>query len=380
MKTGETSSNLLIVDDAPDNLRLLVDLLSRHSYQVRPVTSGEAALRAVRARCPDLVLLDVTMLGMDGYEVCRRLKVNPRTRDVPVIFLSAVEDTAGKIAAFRAGGVDYVTKPFQPEEVLARVSLHLELSRNRAALARSYQQLHELERARDAFIHMVAHDLRSPLWAVEVALTSVCAALGGRDANVRRLLTDARTSARTALDMVTTMLELSRLQQGRLPVRREPVEVVALVRAVVAGMTPMAGRRTLAVSGDADAKVSADVALLRRVVENLLSNAIKFTEDGGRVEFDVRVTGEGVTVACRDDGIGLRPEDQENIFTSFMPEPSAEPGRGFGIGLALVQAAVAAHGGRVTLRSRPGEGSTFSFTIPPEREPGPPAVTVQSLP
>ena len=161
-----TVASVLVVDDTIENLRLLSDLLGEQGYEVRAVTSGRQALQAVEHDPPDLILLDITMPEMDGYEVCRRLKATERSKDVPVIFLTALTDTADKVRAFDAGGVDYVTKPFQFEEVLARVKTHVALRRAQAALADSYTRLRALEQLRDDLVHMIVHDMRSPLTAL----------------------------------------------------------------------------------------------------------------------------------------------------------------------------------------------------------------------
>ena len=167
-KNQETApvASVLVVDDGIDNLRLLSDFLGEHGYEVRAVTTGRQALQAVEHDPPDLILLDITMPEMNGYEVCQRLKAKDRSRDVPVIFLTSLTDTADKVRAFDAGGVDYVTKPFQFDEVLARVKTHVALRRAQAELADSYTRLRALEQLRDDLVRMVVHDMGSPLQAL----------------------------------------------------------------------------------------------------------------------------------------------------------------------------------------------------------------------
>ncbi len=159
-------ASVLIVDDTIDTLRLLSDLLSEHGYDVRAVTNGRQALEAVERDPPDLILLDIGLPELDGYEVCRRLRASERSRDVPVIFITALSETGDKVRAFETGGVDYVTKPFQVEEVLSRVKAHVALRRAQAELADSYTRLRALEHLRDDMVHRVIHDMRSPLAAL----------------------------------------------------------------------------------------------------------------------------------------------------------------------------------------------------------------------
>jgi signal transduction histidine kinase len=357
-------ADVVIVDDAPDNLHLLIELLTGQGHRVRAFPDGPSALRAVQRRRPGLVLLDVAMPGMDGYEVCRRLRADPRTREVPVLFLSAREDAADKVRAFESGGLDFVTKPFQPAEVLARVALQLDLARRRAALAESYRTLQGLEEARDALTHMVAHDIRSPLWGVDVALGAAVEALAGREAAVRRTLERARGSVAEALGLVSTMLELSRLQQDRMPLHLREFDLAALSREVVRDLSARAGRRRLAVRGGPRLTVRADPEVVRRVLANLVGNAVKFTGDDGRIAVSLAADGGTVRVEVEDDGIGVAETDQARLFSGQAPRVEAGGTRGFGLGLAFVGVAVAAHGGAVGVRSRPGAGSTFWFTLP----------------
>ena len=157
------AASVLIVEDTIDTLRLLSDLLSEQGYDVRAVTNGRQAIQAVERDPPDLILLDIGLPEVDGYEVCRHLRASERSQDVPVIFITALTDTVDKVQAFEAGGVDYVTKPFQVEEVLARVKTHVALRRARAELADSFTRLRTLEHLRDEMVRMVIHDMRSPL-------------------------------------------------------------------------------------------------------------------------------------------------------------------------------------------------------------------------
>ena len=157
------AASVLIVEDTIDTLRLLSDLLSEQGYDVRAVTNGRQAIQAVERDPPDLILLDIGLPEVDGYEVCRHLRASERSQDVPVIFITALTDTVDKVRAFEAGGVDYVTKPFQVEEVLARVKTHVALRRARAELADSFARLRTLEHLRDEMVRMVIHDMRSPL-------------------------------------------------------------------------------------------------------------------------------------------------------------------------------------------------------------------------
>lgn len=357
------TADILIVDDTPANLQLLVNLLAVQRYRIRPVTSGEAALKAVAVQAPDLVLLDINMPGMNGYEVCRRLKRDPETAHIPIIFISALTEVTEKVNAFSAGGVDYVTKPFQVEEILARVGTHLALRRSRLELEQSLTRLRELEELRDSLTHMIAHDMRSPLLSVGLGLEIMEDEFQKADPRARKIITDARVCVKTLVGMVTQMLDVSRLEHGNLPLvlkefdlAKAGTEVVDLLRG---------GREhEFEIQADGPVAVFADQELLRRVLDNLINNAIKYTPKQGRITLSIRYDGAGVRVEVIDQGPGISAEKQVRLFTKFGQLEASDSKRGFGLGLAFVRMAIEAHGGKVGISSQLKQGSTFWFTLP----------------
>ena len=226
---------MLVVEDTIENLRLLSELLGGQGYEVRAVTNGRQAIQAVEREPPDLILLDINMPEMNGYEVCRHLKAQERSKDVPVIFITALTDTVDKVRAFDAGGVDYVTKPFQIEEVLARVKTHVALRRAQAGLADSYTRLRAVEQLRDDLVHMVVHDLRSPLGAllINLRLLESVATLGDDD---RQILQSAIESAEAIERMTNTMLDVSRLEAAKMPVDPAVWDLAQMARDVCAAL------------------------------------------------------------------------------------------------------------------------------------------------
>ena len=207
---------VLMVDDTPANLELLSVMLKGRGYRVRAAVSGRLALQAARNDPPDLILLDISMPGMDGYEVCTQLKADERLKDIPVIFLSALSETIDKVKAFGTGGVDYITKPFQFEEVEARVETHLELRRQKLRLQENYNELGELKKLRDSLVDMLLHDLRPPLTGIcgylELIKAKEGASLQGESA---RSLAEAMKTAKQLVHMVGTVLAKSSLEEGK---------------------------------------------------------------------------------------------------------------------------------------------------------------------
>ena len=344
--------NILIVDDTPANVLLLVRMLAERGYRPRPVSSGKLALEAARAEPPDLILLDITMPEMNGYEVCEQLKADAALKDIPVIFVSALHETMDKVKAFRVGAVDYVTKPFQFEEVYARVQTQL--------------QLHRLEKLRDDLTHMVVHDLRNPLSVIFAFLDLLDLDESKNISDSTRSFTTlARRSAEELRNMISSILDVSKMGEGEMKLQREPCDLCALIRGVVASTQPLPGRRTVTLEApESPLRVMADVGLIRRVFQNLLSNALNYTPTGGDVRIVATLSSEVIRVTVTDAGPGIAAEDHRRIFEKFGQVESHDNRTGTGLGLTFCKLAVEAHGGRIGVESEVGAGSTFWLTLP----------------
>mgnify|MGYP005853022511 CR=1 FL=1 len=362
------SADILIVDDTPANLQLLASMLRERGYKVRPAPSGETALRAAQSSPPDLILLDITMPVMDGYEVCRRLKADERLRDIPVLFISALHEAEDKVRAFQAGGVDYVSKPFQLEEVEARVRTHLALRRQNVELKTNYARLRELEQLRDSLTHMVAHDMKSPLLAVQLSLDVLRFSVPRSDRGITEILETARAGLNSVVQMIAQMIDVSRLETGSMPLDYAPSELGELAAEMIEKHRPIAGPRSLVLEHPAPVVAEVDADLVRRVLANLIGNAIKFTHERGRIRVAVAASEGQARLEVTDDGPGIAPELHVHIFEKFGQVQNADAHLGTGLGLTFCKMAVEAHGGAIGVRSSPGAGSTFWFTVPLLRE------------
>jgi signal transduction histidine kinase len=361
-----TPANVLVVDDTVENLRLITSMLGQQGYEVRPVTNGRQALLAVERDPPDLILLDINMPEMNGYEVCARLKQDEKLKDVPVIFLTALSDVADKIRAFEAGGVDYITKPFRMEEVHARVRTHLALRRSTRELEQSYARLTELEQLRDDLVHMIVHDMRSPLMVLKGHLELLRQGGAGKfSAEAAQDLTSALLAADHLKNMANELLDVSRLEAGKLPIVPEPHDLVVLVAEVTAGIGVLDRERAIRVEGSKTVPIACDARLLRRVVHNLMSNAIKHTPAGGAIDVAVSTANGRARVAVSDLGPGVPPDASQRIFEKFGAVLSLREGKyhSSGLGLAFCKLAVEAHGGVIGVEPRQPRGSTFWFEL-----------------
>jgi two-component system, sensor histidine kinase and response regulator len=359
------NTSILIVDDVPENLRLLSAMLEQTGHRVRPAISARLALMAARLEPPSLILLDIRMPEMDGLEMCRQLKADEALREIPVIFISALNDTEDKIRAFEAGGLDYITKPFQEREVLARVRTHLLLNNQKRRLAENLQQMEQLEEQRDSLAHMIVHDLRSPLVTMDGYLQMVemfdGANLSGQG---KDYLKECRRNAERIKRMIADILMVSSFEAGKIKLTRSVFDLAALARSVVEGTVAIRGGRVLGLRvGQEPLMVEADSAVICRVFENLIGNALKFCHASVEVVLVQHPNSDFIRVEITDDGPGIAPENHRKIFEKFGRIESPQAVSGTGLGLAFCRLAMEAHNGNIGVSSNLGAGSIFWFEI-----------------
>jgi signal transduction histidine kinase len=371
--------NILIVDDTSANLKTLTAILSERGYQVRPAINGEVALNAASKKQPDLILLDIRMPGMDGYEVCRRLKEDQLTRDTPVIFISALDEAMDKVKAFELGGVDYITKPFQSEEVLARVKTHLSLRRMQARVEHQNTQLQqanaklkELDRLKAQFLGNMSHELRTPLNSI-IGFTSII--LQGLTGEItdeqRKQLEMVYDSGRYLLSLINDVLDLSNITAGRMEVMPETFSLAEAIDSVIAMVTPLANSKNLklvtANMPPSDFEIYTDKGKTKQILNILINNAVKFTERG-QIEINTNFTPEGdeIEISVSDTGDGIKEEALEYIFDEFRQVEGTvvRDEAGVGLGLSISQKLVELLKGKIRAESEYGVGSKFTFNLP----------------
>ena len=359
--------DILVVDDTPANLRLLSSILKEEGHKVRPAPSGSLALSAARSSTPDLILLDINMPEMNGYEVCQALKADEDLADVPVIFLSALSETEDKLKAFEAGGVDYITKPFQYEEVRARVETHLRIRRLQVELEDKIDRLGEAEELRESLVHMIVHDLRSPLTGVMASLQIMEMNWNQSDEQGFEDLHRALDSSRAMSSMINSLLDVAKIEAGELELNPEETSLSDAADDAVRALGGLAREVTLEIERpDPPVTISVDRALITRVIGNFLGNAIKFTRSGGRIDVRFVHLPAGGRIEVADTGMGVPEEYREKIFEKFGQVEAREnrARSSTGLGLAFCKLVVEAHGGRVGVDSEVGSGSTFWIDLP----------------
>jgi len=363
------AETIMIVDDTPENLRLLEQMLGSEGYRVLAFPGGRMALAAAQRQPPDLVLLDVNMPDMDGFEVCRCLKAQPSTGGIPILFLSAATDLHHKVQAFEVGGEDYITKPFQVEEVRARIATHLRLHRLQEELAARNLALQELEAHRDLLVHMVIHDMRSVLQALSGGLEVLEMVEGARLSERGALALGRLKEASTRLqDMSRDVLDVSRIEGGGLGLHREDTLLASLLQGALDRMAFLKGHRTLELAlADPGLRASLDPGLMQRVLQNLLGNALKFSPDaGGVVQLRAGSCAGDLCLEVCDNGPGIAPEHRDKVFEKFWQaeEGRRQPRHSTGLGLTFCRMVVEAHGGRIRADSEEGWPCVMRITLP----------------
>ena len=367
------TSRILLVDDTMENIQVAGELLRSKGYQVSVARDGAQALKVCAKANPDLILLDIMMPVMDGYECCGKLKADETTRDIPVIFLSAMKDTPDIVKGFELGAVDYVAKPFNAAELLARVATHLRLRNLQVEVEQNYRDLQELEEVRDGLVHMIIHDMRTPLGVVEgnVDLAKMAAAQLGQSDDLDLCLRDAKQGASDVLGMVNNLLDISRMEDGKMLLNPKPHDISELMEKTGRLVAVKAQQFDVALSVEATAMTTqCDGELVERVLVNLTANAIKFSTPETSVRLLNEVDGDMLLVKVIDTGPGVPPEYQEKVFEKFGQVDAHKERKKFstGLGLTFCKMAVEAHGGKIGVESDGKSGSTFWFTLPMKNE------------
>jgi two-component system sensor histidine kinase/response regulator len=366
----QPSGLLLIIDDQPQNLHMLSSTLRGHGYKVAAANSGESALHILERLQPDLILCDIVMPGMDGYEVCRQVKAQAHTRDIPLIFLTAKTDSDDIVHGFSAGAVDYVVKPFNPAELLARVHTHLSLKQARDTILAYTRDLESLNEEKNNFLGIAAHDLKNPLSTI--LLTAQMVAFKQDSLSSEKLthyMGSIENEVERMLQIITNLLDINRIESGSWVLHPIEVELQPFLQTLSEAHQVRAQAKRIRLQTDfATAPLLAitDRSILQQIVDNLLSNAIKYSPPEREVVLGLARHGKLAVLRVQDQGPGFSEGDKGRVFQKFA-RLSARPTAGensTGLGLSIVKQLTHLLGADIHLESPPGQGATFTLTLP----------------
>jgi two-component system, sensor histidine kinase and response regulator len=368
-KLLEKSPTVLIVDDNSNNVKIIALALQPLNFKLVIATSGKTAIEMVEKTRPDLVLLDVMMPGMDGFETCKIIKSKEENSNLPVIFLTALTDKENTLKGFEYGGVDYITKPFNKDELISRVKTHLELKLTRDELERTSKYLYSLNAVKDKLFSVIGHDLRSPLGSVKMYLEYLSETLDELSPDKLHSTFDVLVkTVDEVFSLLENLLGWAKSQSGNLSINKELIVLSDLINNVYSLNKGNLKFKNISFSLNIapETTIFADLISITAVFRNLLSNAIKFTPVGGSISVNSVTDNENVIIEFKDTGIGISEENMVKIFDSTQHITTFGTNRevGSGLGINLCKDFTLKNGGKLWVKSKVGEGSSFFLSLP----------------
>ena len=364
---------ILIVDDVVSNVLLLKILLTNEKFQVCTANCGNMYIEQAKAEKPDLILLDVMMPDISGFDTAVILKKDPETKDIPIIFLTALNNPSDLVHGFQVGASDFLTKPFNKEELVMRVMHQIQLVAAKRIIVRQNEELRRTINNRDKMYSVIAHDLRSPMASIRMVLNLAVNVVSPETVGeeIFGLLDKANRESEETHDLLDNLLKWTKSQTGRLNVVYQDIELDDIIPGAVDIFMMIAEMKKIDlkyIPADEKLTVHGDNDMIKTVIRNFLSNAIKFTPEGKGIEVFYKREGDFARISVRDHGVGIAADRVESIFHKGETTYGTGGEEGSGLGLQLCQDFARKNGGDAYVESVEGEGSTFSFTIPLKKE------------
>lgn len=361
-------SRILIVDDSPKNIQVVAGILQEEGFDMSFALDGQAALSLIESEFFDLILLDVIMPEMNGYEVSEILRERTPDSSIPVIFLTAKTDTDSIVKGFESGGVDYITKPFNRNELLARIKTHLALKQAKESLEEANCRLSQVNATKDKFFSIISHDLKGPFNGLIAGTEMLLDYIDTFDKEkIKHFLKEMNTSSRKVYNLLENLLLWARTQSGEIKWEPEQINLNDIVNNNFLLALETARSKNIRIINTVKAKnlVYADMMMLDTVVRNLICNAIKFTHNGGEIRISLKEYRDMTEMAVADNGVGIEAEHIDKLFKIDVKHTSAETAdeKGTGLGLSICKEFVEKNGGKIWVESEPGKGSIFYFTM-----------------
>lgn len=361
---------ILVVDDVVSNVLLLKVLLTNEKFKVVTANNGKDALVQAAEKQPDLILLDVMMPEMNGFEVSEKLKANPVTQNIPIIFLTALNTTSDIVKGFKVGANDFISKPFNKEELVIRVTHQISLVAAKRIILRQTEELRKTIMGRDKLYSVIAHDLRSPMGSIKMVLNMLILSLPPSQIGeeMYQMLSMANQSTEDVFVLLDNLLKWTKSQIGKLNVVYQDFNIVENIASVIEIFNLVAGIKNIKLRylGDDKIEVHADIDMMKTIMRNLLSNAIKFSYNDSEIVVGARIVDDSVVVSVRDSGKGMSEEDQRKLLNTetHFSKYGTNNEEGSGLGLLLCLDFAVKNGGRLWFESEEGKGSTFYFSVP----------------
>ena len=362
---------VLIVDDVPTNVMLVQAILKKEGYTLLTCDSGTKALRIANEKHPNLILLDIMMPEMDGYEVLQHLKSNPETTDIPVIIMSALSDMQSIVKGYQLGATEYVTKPFQREELVKRVTFTVLITRISRSIKRIKAELENTIESRDTLYSVIAHDLRSPLGSLKMMNNAILMMVDKERVGdeVYEMIQMMNKTSEEIFLLLDNLLKWAKNRLNKQHVYKQQTDINSIIDSTAEMYIPMAAQKGVKIileNLDKELVGLVDIDMLKTIIRNLISNAMKFSFEGGTITLSSRSEGDFVTVSVKDTGKGIKKEDQDKLLKqdSHFTTYGTKNEKGSGLGLMLCKDFVELHGGKLWFESEgEGKGTTFLFSM-----------------
>ncbi|MCK4339035.1 MAG: response regulator [Candidatus Cloacimonetes bacterium] len=368
MESKSIKGNVLVVDDEEKNRELLRVLLEAEGFTVLEAEDGEKALKVVEDTPTDVIILDIMMPKMDGFEVCRRLKDDQKTAPIPILLVTALKERDDRIMGIEAGANDFLSKPIDKQDLTLRVRNAAYTKSLFDQLQENYEKLKELEKLRDNLTNMIVHDMRSPLMGANGYLKLLqMRAKDNLTEKQNQYVIKASNSVSTLMEIVNSLLDVSKLEEGKMKLDLQQCDLRNLAKDALEMLGSLKDKLNIYFEpSEEPILINCDPDLITRVIANLLGNAIKFTPESGKVEISIKKEDNQARFAVTDTGYGIPPEYQTKIFEKFGQVEISEKKQKYstGLGLTFCKLTVEAHGGEIGVDSILEQGSTFWFVLP----------------